>query len=336
MGGTAGIILRGCMIFFLMVEGNSIVDHAQLGTHTTPMHKVQLTQKGYIQFLRWEVPVPELTEFTFCLWLKSVDLTHPHSIFSYSRDEKDRLVRAWVSSRGSSVHLEIAGKKVFAAPTDIHENRWYHLCQSWENQAGRYALWVNGALWVQGRCEELIGHVIPSKGDIVLGQEYTDFDKGLEEGVEGAVLGFNLLLSSAFEPLKLAVRDPELIYIPNEPFSRIPPKPVHRSLVFGARTVYNVVPIQSHSVIRSIDDYPRSTGRSRTSRHNSMRPRGRYSYQKLPLGLQLVQLTYIHCEIGRGSPFIGGSLMLISWTRTPVRIFGGAVVKNVRSKCGDF
>ncbi|XP_076300241.1 uncharacterized protein LOC143218725 [Lasioglossum baleicum] len=336
MGGSAGIILRGCMIFFLIVEGNSIFNHAQLGSHTTPMHKVELTQKGYIQFLRWELPVPELTEFTFCLWLKSVDLTHPHSIFSYSKNEKDRLVRAWVSSRGRSVHLEIAGKKVFATPTDIHENRWYHLCQSWENQAGRYALWVNGALWVQGRSEESIGHVIPSKGDIVLGQEYTDFDKGLEEGVEGAVLGFNLLLSSAFEPLKLGLGDPETIYIPMDPFSMIPSKPMHRSLVYGARTIYRVVPFEYHRIIRSIDDYPRSRSRSRTSRLNSMRPHDSHSLQKMPLGLQLVQLTYHHCEIGRGSPFIGGSSMLISWTRTPVRVFGGAVVKNVRSKCGTF
>lgn len=36
------------------------------------------------QFLRWELPVPKLTEFTFCLWMESYDLTHSHPIFSYS------------------------------------------------------------------------------------------------------------------------------------------------------------------------------------------------------------------------------------------------------------
>ena len=43
-----------------------------------------------------------------------------------------------------------------------------------------------------------------------------------------------------------------------------------------------------------------------------------------------------HCEIGRGSPYIGGKLMLISWTRTAVRIFGGVLLKNVASDCGNF
>jgi hypothetical protein len=37
--------------------------------------------------------------------------------------------------------------------------------------------------------------VIPGGGDVVVGQEYTDFDKGLDDGIEGEVFGFNLLTS---------------------------------------------------------------------------------------------------------------------------------------------
>lgn len=33
----------------------------------------------------------------------------------------------------------------------------------------------------------------------MVGQEYTDFDKGLDDGIEGSIVGFNLLLSSAFD-----------------------------------------------------------------------------------------------------------------------------------------
>ncbi|XP_078043099.1 uncharacterized protein LOC144473260 [Augochlora pura] len=336
MAGRAATVFRGCIVFFLLARCTSILDQPLQGPRTTPMHKVVLTQKGYIQFLRWELPVPELTEFTFCLWMESVDLTHPHSIFSYSKNEKDRLVRAWISPHGRSVHLEIGGTQVFAAPTDIHENRWYHLCQSWENQAGRYALWVNGQLWVQGRSEETIGHVIPSKGDIVLGQEYTDFDKGLEDGIEGSVLGFNLILKSAFDPLNNDPKDPRFGHVPIDAFPRIPPKPMHRSIVYAPRTIYRIVPIRSPRIIRSIDDLLGSRSPSKATRIENIGSHGRPGYRKQPLGQQLVQLTYVRCEIGRGSPFIGGSSMLISWTRTPVRIFGGAIVKNVRSKCGDF
>lgn len=32
---------------------------------------------------------------------------------------------------------------------------------------------------------------------MVVGQEYTDFDKGLEDGIEGEIYGFNFVLSSA-------------------------------------------------------------------------------------------------------------------------------------------
>lgn len=33
-------------------------------------------------------------------------------------------------------------------------------------------------------------------GDLVVGQEYTDFDKGLDDGIEGDIFGFNMILSS--------------------------------------------------------------------------------------------------------------------------------------------
>ncbi|KAJ8875181.1 hypothetical protein PR048_023076 [Dryococelus australis] len=37
------------------------------------------------------------------------------------------------------------------------------------------------------------GTWIAGGGDVVVGQEYTDADKGLDDGVEGEVFGFNLV-----------------------------------------------------------------------------------------------------------------------------------------------
>ncbi|XP_054011894.1 uncharacterized protein LOC128894265 [Hylaeus anthracinus] len=347
------LILAGLAIF----PCRGITTQTDQDTHKqreTPMHKVLLTQKGYIQFLRWELPVPEMTEFTFCLWLQSNDLTHPHSIFSYSKNERDRLVRAWISPHGRSVHLEIGGKVVFATATDIHENRWYHVCQSWENQDGLYALWVNGQLRVQGHSEETVGHVIPSGGDIVVGQEYTDFDKGLEDGIEGAVLGFNLLLASAFdhhtkgsekEHFRNVIPLPSVSNRALAPLSaRIPTKVMQRNGDYGMRTIYAVFPIYGRRVRRyTVDDaslHSRTIAKAIARETIDPRPpTRRIARSKLgnpPLGLQLVKLSYVRCEIGRGSPFLGGPLMLISWTRTPVRVFGGAILKNVNSDCGNF
>lgn len=48
------------------------------------LYKVKLTQRGYIQFLRYIADIPPLQEYTFCLWFMSKNLTHSHPLFSYS------------------------------------------------------------------------------------------------------------------------------------------------------------------------------------------------------------------------------------------------------------
>ncbi|XP_077282245.1 uncharacterized protein LOC143908452 [Temnothorax americanus] len=373
---SSSLILLGLLIVAVSRISTELVG-TERNVRGTPMHSVQLTQKGYIQFLRWQLPVPEIHEFTFCLWVKSTDLTYPHSILSYSRNERERLIRSWISSRGRSIHLEIDGVEVSRRPVRIREHRWYHICQSWENRVGRYALWLDGHLASQGRSQEMIGHVIPAGGDIVLGQEYTDFDKGLEEGIEGSVLGFNLLLASAFNSLdsglhqrslfrsangatdlteeiplaasetrtRITRRDSDLaetraldklvslLFALNPNWSRrisqtndaaedsatLPPP---LSIVNDTRRE-ETPSIRKHAITFGTDDW---TGEIDLLGESS----------DVPLGLQLVKLSYVRCQLGRGSPFIGGPLMLISWSRTPVRVFGGAIIKNVGNECGKF
>lgn len=363
--------------------------------HKTPMHKAIFTQRGYIQFLRWELPVPEIDEFTFCLWVKSVNLTYTHSIFSYSKDEKERWVRSWISPFGRSIHLEIGGTEIMAHPTQLEEHRWYHICQSWENQNSRYALWIDGRIEVEGYAAELMGHVIPSNGDLVVGQEYTDFDKGFEDGIEGAVVGFNLLLKSAFQKSAIffppSIRNDEenlrsVLSLddknrspPRYPFSEIiesgesfplgieihPGIEIRRNFENSPGLIPHSENQQGRKFLpekrgegtfektlkeylgdqetfrkrnyqRRSSDGQRVTAPKFTQRTKRNTRRIRRRGEKQPLGLQLIDLTYNHCEIGRGSPFIGGSKMLISWTRTPVKVVGGTIIKNVESNCGNF
>ncbi|XP_017762357.1 PREDICTED: uncharacterized protein LOC108552359 [Eufriesea mexicana] len=309
-----------------------------------PMHQVLLTQKGYVQFLRWELAVPEFSEFTFCLWLKSNDLTHPHPIFSYSKNERERLARSWIAPHGRSVHLEIGGRQVLATSTDILENRWYHVCLSWENQEGRYGVWVNGRLWTQGRSDETIGHTIPGGGDVVLGQEYTDVDKGLEDGIEGSVLGFNLLLASAFDTLDkdyVSEASYDTVQVSSASsyatvplFARIPTTLTQRGVNYGPGMRPSTPRGRRYTGTVSLSATENGK-RSIDSLLNSLNAEF-FKLLRQPMGLQLVKLSYVRCEIGRGSPFIGGSLMLISWTRTPVKIFGGAVLKDANGDCGNF
>lgn len=217
----------------------------------------------------------------------------------------------------------------------------------------------------------MIEYVIPGDGDIVLGQEYTDFDKGLEEGIEGSVFGFNLLLASAFDSLdsshrrslfrsmngttdqamlpfiiqairmKMARRDSDfrgtraldrLIStrfalgsnwsrkIFQESSSTVPLS--HRSNIVNDTRKEKALPIRRNA-ITFVDDLTEEIDLF-----------GKLSND--PLGLQLIKLSYVRCQLGRGSPPIGGSLMLISWSKTPVRIFGGATIKNIGDECGKF
>jgi hypothetical protein len=142
---------------------------------------------------------------------------------------------------------------------------------------------------------QMVGHVIPANGDIVVGQEYTDFNKGLDEGIEGSVIGFNLLLLSAFD--------------------------------------------SSTFLSWRADGYLDAFHYKWRSRAfpNLLKPMwSKRKADRQTLGEYLVRTTYEQCQLGRGSPFIDPDVMLISWTRTPVKVFGGAILKNVRGTCGHF
>lgn len=99
----------------------------------------------------------------------------------------------------------------------------------------------------------------------MVGQEYTDFDKGLDDGIEGAVSGFNFVLSSSFS--------------------------------------------RKHDLIR----------------------RQEWEDPHEPLGMLLVKLGQ-NCGLLRGAP-LSGKEVLVSWTKTEVRVFGGATLKMTEPFC---
>lgn len=196
--------------------------------------------------------------------------------------------------------------------------------------------------------------MIPSSGDIVVGQEYTDFDKGFEEGIEGAVFGFNLVLSSAFEKS-------DDYYPESNRVSRVLSSTHHHPLPNLRRSDEVIPDFQKivnekregmfDSTLREYlgEDQPFDAGLRRSDGREILAVKFVHRINKrdvsggrikrrgdTPLGLDLVNLSYNHCQIGRGSPFIGGSKMLISWTRTPVKVFGGAIIKNAEGTCGNF
>lgn len=53
-------------------------------------------------------------------------------------------------------------------------------------------------------------------------------------------------------------------------------------------------------------------------------------------GRKLVELGYKKCLLDGGAPLDRDVANLISWTLTPVRVFGGAMIKNAAPNCGRF
>lgn len=53
-------------------------------------------------------------------------------------------------------------------------------------------------------------------------------------------------------------------------------------------------------------------------------------------GRKLVEFSYKKCLLDKGAPLARDPASVISWTLTPVRVFGGAVIKSAAPKCGHF
>jgi hypothetical protein len=203
------------------------------------------------------------------------------------------------------------------------------------------------------------GVVIPGGGDVVVGQEFTDFDKGLDDGIEGEVFGFNLVTSeprasSGSQSLPWFKTQGNALNLPQKHHvisgakgpSRLTLRPLHwlRATPIApsrGKKLFRWPEDTRHSrkvsggdsrssFIRWPDDHRRSR---RTPQEKTRETRD--AIMGLNPGLELVKKSYSQCAARRGSPVDGGHL-LIAWASTPVRVFGGATIERARPMCGDF
>jgi hypothetical protein len=195
--------------------------------------------------------------------------------------------------------------------------------------------------------------VIPGGGDVVVGQEYTDSDKGLDDGIEGEVFGFNLLTSEIYANSLPLFKTHGNALVPLWPYyatnsaklpSRLSLKPLQgleMALIAAAGDKLIGWPeTRSSSGKASQGNPPATTVRwpnnHRTSRALLTKVRKlRNVSVRLNPGLELVERSYSQCATMRGSP-LEKSRLLVAWASTPVRVFGGAIIKNAKPVCGNF
>ncbi|XP_046977048.1 uncharacterized protein LOC124543062 [Vanessa cardui] len=161
------------------------------------VYKIVLSQKGFAQFLQYDLETPPIREFTFCTWLRFFDLSGDQSVFTYVANSNNRVVRLWVDSGGRHIKISMNGRAASSALVDINKNTWRHICLSYQSDFGAWALYVDGRLASCEAAQSLYGFVIPGGGSVIIGYGITD--SGIPSGLDGEVFGANMILSSTIE-----------------------------------------------------------------------------------------------------------------------------------------
>lgn len=196
--------------------------------------------------------------------------------------------------------------------------------------------------------------MIPGGGDVVVGQEYTDSEKGLDDGIEGEVFGFNLLTSELGADSLSLFKTQHNALVPLRTYyttksaqlpTRVSLRPL-RGLEMTLRAAASDKKLirwpENRSSEKPSKGNPGATtvqwpnNHRKTSRTLLATVRQvRYASLRLNPGLELVETSYRQCAAMRGSP-VEKSRLLVAWASTPVRVFGGATIKKAKPVCGNF
>jgi len=98
--------------------------------------------------------------------MKSSDTTKEGTPFSYAVPGSDNELIIY-NYKSFFIHINGAYKSTSVSAND---GKWHHICASWENTAGSWKFYKDGAVAAQGTGHKT-GYVIKSGGSIVLGQE---------------------------------------------------------------------------------------------------------------------------------------------------------------------
>ncbi|XP_076300233.1 pentraxin-related protein b6 [Lasioglossum baleicum] len=154
------------------------------------LYKVAMRQQLYFEYIHYKTKLPNMKEFTLCMWTKFYNHTNDHPLFSYAVGEQPRGLLVWVANtaRSSYFMMNVDGHNLFRLNYPLRLNKWYHSCQSWNGRTGEWQIWVNDERVGRGFNNRLVGHVIKGGGVAITGQEQRQLGGGFLEG-EGAPAG---------------------------------------------------------------------------------------------------------------------------------------------------
>ncbi|XP_060829810.1 uncharacterized protein LOC132914599 [Bombus pascuorum] len=154
------------------------------------LYKIAMKQQLYFEYVHYKTQLPDMKEFTLCMWTKFYNHTNDHPLFSYAVGDQPRGILSWVANtaRSSYYMMNIDGHNLYRLNYPLRLNKWYHSCQSWNGRTGEWQIWVNDERVGRGFNNRLVGHVIKGGGIAITGQEQRQLGGGFLEG-DGAPPG---------------------------------------------------------------------------------------------------------------------------------------------------
>ncbi|KAG6455993.1 uncharacterized protein LOC115447263 [Manduca sexta] len=162
---------------------------------TCSVYKVSMNQELFYQYVEYEKSLPDLKEFTLCMWTKCHNHTADHPLFSYAVGNNPKEISAWISNTQEASYFSLAvhGQTFFRLNYPLKLNTWYHSCQSWNGKTGEWQIWVNAERVGRGFHNRLVGHVIKGGGVAISGQEQSllykkdDLEQTQQSGFVGEI-----------------------------------------------------------------------------------------------------------------------------------------------------
>ncbi|CAK1588078.1 unnamed protein product [Parnassius mnemosyne] len=140
---------------------------------TCSVYKVSMNQELFYQYMEYDMDLPDLKEFTLCMWTKFHNHSEDHPLFSYAVGDSPKEISSWISNTQEASYFSMAvhGQTFFRLNYPLKLNTWYHSCQSWNGKTGEWQVWVNAERVGRGFHNRLVGHVIKGGGVAISGQE---------------------------------------------------------------------------------------------------------------------------------------------------------------------
>ncbi|XP_069752979.1 pentraxin-related protein PTX3-like [Narcine bancroftii] len=135
-----------------------------------------------------------LKSFTASIWVKPTDLLEKTIVFSYGTKRNPYEIQLYFN-QFSAVLSVYNHTNMVVGENAVSLGHWAHFCGTWSAEDGNMTLWINGKP-VASSSGLAVGHIIPDRGILQLGQEKNgccignSFDKNL--AFSGKLTGFNV------------------------------------------------------------------------------------------------------------------------------------------------